>query len=136
MPWRHHLSPSPHSSIPAPVLEAHHPGLARKVKPLCRFYEKEMAAYAFMSNIEYVYDECPFAVDAKSIYYKELLNRLEADRPGAKLNFYLSFLRAKKDGLFTDKIEQDRKLLLTCPSCGQPTSVPEDCAFCRLFSST
>lgn len=120
----------------APVLEAHHPGLARKVKPLCRFYEKEMAAYAFMSNIEYVYDECPFAVDAKSIYYKELLNRLEADRPGAKLNFYLSFLRAKKDGLFTDKIEQDRKLLLTCPSCGQPTSVPEDCAFCRLFSST
>src|SRR5262249_13932471 len=32
----------------APVLEATHPGLARKVKPLCRFYEREMAAYAIV----------------------------------------------------------------------------------------
>jgi hypothetical protein len=34
-----------------------------------------------------MYDECLYAVGAKSIYYKDLLNRLERDRPGAKLSF-------------------------------------------------
>ena len=47
-----------------PVL-AESPGLARKVKPLCRFYEREMAAYALLRGIEYIYDECPHAAGAK-----------------------------------------------------------------------
>src|SRR5690349_23109689 len=67
-----------------PVL-AESDGLARKVKPLCRFYEKEMAAYAILRGIEYIYEECPFAAGSTSIYYKELLNKLENDRPGAKM---------------------------------------------------
>jgi uncharacterized protein (TIGR00269 family) len=117
-----------------PVLEANHPGLVRKAKPLCRFYEREMAAYALLSGIEYVYEECPYAVGAKSIYYKELLNRLEADRPGAKLSFYLSFLRAKEEGLFTERADAGAQQLNTCPSCGQPTSVPGECAFCRMMA--
>jgi hypothetical protein len=36
-------------------------GLVRKVKLLCRFYEREMAAYALLRGIEYIYEECPFA---------------------------------------------------------------------------
>ena len=64
-------------------------GLARKVKPLCRFYEREMAAYALMRGIEYIYDECPYAEGSQSIFYKETLNQLETARPGAKLTFYL-----------------------------------------------
>lgn len=115
-----------------PVLEADHPGLARKAKPLCRFYEREMAAYALLRGIEYIYDECPHAAGAKSIYYKELLNRLEADRPGAKLSFYLSFLQAKENGLFTGRADSPAGLLYTCPACGQPTSTPGECSFCRL----
>ncbi|MBI3762445.1 MAG: tRNA 2-thiocytidine biosynthesis protein TtcA, partial [Chloroflexi bacterium] len=43
----------------APVLYANRPGLARKAKPFCRFYESETAAYALMRGIEYIYDECP-----------------------------------------------------------------------------
>lgn len=118
-----------------PVLEANHPGLVRKVKPLCRFYEREMAAYALLRGIEYIYDECPFAEGAKSIYYKELLNKLEADRPGAKLSFYLSFLKAKQDGLFATNADQDRPDLHTCTSCGQPTTAPGECAFCRMTAA-
>ena len=116
-----------------PVLEAEHPGLARKAKPLCRFYEREMAAYALLSGIGYEYNECPYAVGAKSIYYKDLLNNLEADRPGAKLSFYLSFLRAKKEGFFAEGYDVDKGELRTCPSCGQPTTAPGECAFCRLL---
>jgi uncharacterized protein (TIGR00269 family) len=116
-----------------PVLPAS-PGLARKAKPLCRLYEREMAAYAVLSGIDYIYDECPYAEGAKSIYYKETLNQLEARRPGAKLSFYLSFLKAKEEGLFASQPEGETPLLNTCPTCGQPTSVPGECAFCRLVN--
>ncbi len=108
------------------------PGLARKVKPLCRLYEREMLAYALLRGIDYIYEECPFAEGATSIYYKELLNKLENDHPGAKLNFYLSFLEARKSGLFAAQ-ERVQAELHPCPSCGQPTSSPGLCSFCRMM---
>lgn len=108
------------------------PGLARKAKPLCRFYEREMASYALLRGIEYIYDECPFAEGSNSIYYKEVLNKLETDRPGAKLTFYLRFLEARKQGLFLQKEEQTGHLH-ACPNCGQPTSASGLCSFCRLM---
>jgi uncharacterized protein (TIGR00269 family) len=121
-----------------PVLEGSQPGLIRKVKPLCRFYEREMAAYAIMRGIEYIYEECPYAEGSKSLYYKGLLNKMEADRPGAKLSFYLSFLQAKESGLFKIRPEDDQQagedgaLMHICPSCGQPTTAPGECSFCRM----
>jgi uncharacterized protein (TIGR00269 family) len=115
-----------------PVLEAGLPGLARKAKPLCRIYEREMAAYAVLRGIEYIYDECPYAEGSKSIYYKELLNRLEADRPGAKLSFYISFLEAKERGLFAAQADPQIENLHACPNCGQSTTAPGECAFCRM----
>ncbi len=109
-------------------------GLARKVKPLCRFYEREMTAYALLRGIEYIYEECPFAEGATSIYYKELLNRLENDRPGAKLTFYLSFLEARQRGLFGGgDVPSHVQALHPCPQCGQPTSAPGLCSFCRML---
>lgn len=117
-----------------PVLDANHPGLVRKAKPLCRIYEREMAAYALLRNIEYMYEECPHAQGSKTIYYKEILNRLEADHPGAKLSFYLNFLNAKENGMFASGVDHQAAQLHTCPSCGQPTSAPGICAFCRMTS--
>jgi len=115
-----------------PVLPAND-GLARKVKPLCRFYEREMTAYCLARGIEYIYEECPFAVGSQSIYYKELLNKLENDRPGAKLIFYLRFLEARKSGdLFIEK-SPNLAHLHPCAKCGQPTSAPDLCSFCRMI---
>lgn len=121
-----------------PVLEARQ-GMVRKAKPLCRFYEREMAAYAIVRGIDYIYDECPYAIGTKSIYYKELLNKLEEDRPGAKLSFYLSFLKAKEKGLFAVpeqnaevELGAGGEILSQCPTCGQPTTAPGECAFCRM----
>jgi uncharacterized protein (TIGR00269 family) len=126
-----------------PILPAHHSGLARKAKPLFRFYEREMTAYALARSIEYIYDECPFAEGSKSIYYKELLNTLEVERPGAKLTFFLSFLQAKEHGLFATPKNDNLtgsgaggEKLYTCPNCGQPTTVPGLCAFCRMVITT
>jgi tRNA-5-methyluridine54 2-sulfurtransferase len=108
-------------------------GLARKVKPLCRFYEREMTAYALARSIEYIYDECPFAEGSKQIFYKEALNQLETARPGAKLTFYLRFLEARKSGeLFIEK-NIKRDVLHACLNCGQATSAPGLCSFCRMI---
>ena len=117
----------------SPVLEANRPGLARKVKPLCRMYEREMAAYALLRGIPYIHEECPFAEGSTSIYHKELLNRLETDRPGAKLSFYLSFLQARHAGLFSSAVDERAEWVHACPECGQPTSAPGLCIFCRMF---
>jgi uncharacterized protein (TIGR00269 family) len=111
-------------------------GLARKVKPLCRFYEREMTAYCLLRGIEYIYEECPFAAGSTSIYYKELLNQLENARPGAKLTFYLRFLEARQRGdLFVEQ-NQEHAHLHPCPKCGQPTSAPGLCSFCRMMEKT
>lgn len=115
----------------APVLPETHPRLARKVKPLCHLYEREMAAYALLRGIDYVEEECPYSVKAKSIFYKELLNRLEHRSPGTKLQFYLEFLRAREGGLFRE--ERAEAITSTCPRCGQPTLAEGLCAFCRLW---
>jgi uncharacterized protein (TIGR00269 family) len=116
-----------------PVLPASALGLARKAKPFCRFYERETAAYALLRGIDYIYDECPYAAGATSIYYKEVLNELEATRPGAKLSFYLAFLRARQAGAFQVAGNEERELLHNCETCGQPTSAPGQCAFCRTW---
>ncbi len=115
----------------APVLPASRPGLARKAKPLCRTYEREMAAYAIVRGIDYIYDECPHAVGSTTIYYKDILNQMEEERPGAKLQFYLGFLQARENGLFA--LQADQADLHACEKCGQPTSAPGECSFCRMW---
>ncbi len=118
----------------APVLPSTHPRLARKVKPFFRFYERDTAAYALLRNIDYVYDECPYAEGATTILYKELLNQLETRSRGAKQQFYLSFLQARQEGLFAQGSEELE--LGECEKCGQPTTAPGLCAFCRLWEKS
>ena len=114
----------------SPVMDSDGISFARKVKPLFRLYEREMAAYALVRGISYIQDECPFSVGATSLYYKGLLNQMERDSAGAKLNFYLSFLRAKEEGLFRTL---DLTPLHACERCGQMTGIAGLCAFCRLW---
>lgn len=118
----------------APVLEAGD-GLAKKVKPFCRFYERETAAYAMVRGIEYVYDECPHAVGNLTNFYKTLLNQLETESPGAKLQFYVQFLKARKEGFFNPP-PAEQAALHACDVCGQPTTAPGRCAFCRMWNIT
>lgn len=115
----------------APVLPASHEGLVKKVKPFCRFYERETATYALVRGIDYIYDECPHAIGNLTNFYKTLLNQLEAESPGAKLAFYLEFLRARSEGAFAHFNQTEE--LHACEVCGQPTSAPGRCAFCRMW---
>ncbi len=115
-----------------PVLPASD-GLARKVKPLCRFYEREMTAYAIARGIEYIYEECPFADGSTQVFYKESLNQLENARPGTKLIFYLRYLEARQSGELFIQREKQPAHIHPCEKCGQPTSAPQLCSFCRML---
>jgi tRNA-5-methyluridine54 2-sulfurtransferase len=117
----------------APLLLAAHPRLARKAKPLCQLYERQVAAYALLRGIDYVEDECPYSEGAETLFYKELLNRVEARSRGAKTQFYLQFLRAREAGAFTH--DGETAYGNTCEQCGQPTMAPGLCAFCRLWET-
>lgn len=117
-----------------PVLPSLHPKLVRKAKPYCLTYERESAAYTLLRGLEYIYDECPYSVQSKTIFYKELLNRLESRSPGAKLGFYQSFLQARAEGRVSCE-EMVPPTFHECTACGQPTTVPGLCAFCRLWAT-
>ena len=115
-----------------PVLPADGQGLARKVKPFCNFYERETAAYTLLQGIDYIYDECPYAVGATSLAHKDVLNQMEHEGAGTKRHFYTKFLNAKRDGLFRDA-EDAQPAMHPCPRCGQPTTSIDLCSFCRLW---
>lgn len=108
-----------------PVLDER-PGLKKKVKPFIYFTEKQTTVYALVNQIAYVRDECPFAVGATSLYYKDILNRLEHDRPGSKRQFLDGFFKTR-----TRFLDSEPPPLTPCRQCGQPTT-SDVCAYCRL----
>jgi uncharacterized protein (TIGR00269 family) len=112
-----------------PVLPGEN-GFPRKVKPLVRLGEREMAAYCVLKGIDYIVEECPMAVGNKHIGYKEALNAIEEESPGTKAAFYFGFLD-RASALFTPQAAAERVDLRPCTSCGAPTT-GETCAFCNL----
>jgi uncharacterized protein (TIGR00269 family) len=114
-----------------PVLAARN-GFPRKIKPLVRLGEREMAAYCVVQGIDYQVEECPMAAGNKHLQYKEILNAQEAASPGAKAAFYFGFLRNAVDRF---DVDPDDDTLGTCERCGSPAS-GEVCSFCRLVERT
>jgi uncharacterized protein (TIGR00269 family) len=112
-----------------PVLPAS-PGFVKKVKPLYRLGEREMAAYCVLRGIDYQVEECPMAAGNRHLGYKELLNDLELRSPGSKAAFLFGFVE-HAHARFADDAAEEREGLGACRECGAPT--PGDvCAFCRL----
>ncbi|HEY2812218.1 MAG TPA: ATP-binding protein [Acidimicrobiales bacterium] len=105
-------------------------GFPRKVKPLVRLGEREMAAYCVLSGIDYIVEECPMAVGNKHIGYKEALNQIEAASPGSKHDFYFSFLKRVSFRFAADALAEHDDLA-PCERCGAPTTGGV-CAFCKL----
>jgi uncharacterized protein (TIGR00269 family) len=112
-----------------PVLPARD-GFPKKVKPLVRLGEREMAAYCVLQGIDYIVEECPMAEGNRHLRYKEALNDIEVASPGAKHDFYFGFL-ARASDRFTPDAEAEQEQLTSCHQCGAPTT-GEVCAFCRL----
>lgn len=110
-----------------PVLEPTHPRFVRKVRPLYRLSELETAVYSFFRGIDYLIEECPNSGGASQLFYKEMLNKIEAQMPGTKLTFVQEFVRSAQS-LF---VAPDGTPPRDCEVCGMPSFAPI-CSFCRL----
>ena len=106
-------------------------GLAKKVKPLVRLTEKEMAAYAFLRKIPYVVKECPHSVDAKQILYKKVLGEIEAASPGTKHAFLFGYLDRISRWYPETPKEEEEAPTGRCEQCGEISWTPV-CSFCRM----
>jgi tRNA-5-methyluridine54 2-sulfurtransferase len=113
------------------VLEAREGHLSKKVKPLFLCSERESAAYAIIAGIDYVYDECPFSVGAKSLVYKGILNKLEESSPATKIAFVKGYLKIAKD-MRTGEGKKRRDEDGSCQVCGYP-AYGDRCSMCRLM---
>ncbi len=106
------------------------PGLAARIKPFYRFTEREVLSYTLLRGIPFLHEECPNAKGAKSLLYKEALNRIEKDIPGSKLRFLEGFLEKIKPHLEAPgEVE-----LKACERCGYPTT-GGTCSFCRMWEA-
>ena len=72
---------------------------------------------------------------ARTLLYKELLNRLETESPGTKQVFYWGFLdkQGTPAASTLTMAERDRSTLVPCATCGQPTTA-EVCTYCKLMA--
>jgi uncharacterized protein (TIGR00269 family) len=111
-----------------PVLPASD-GFARKVKPLVRLGEREMAAYCVLRGIDYQVEECPMAEGNRHLGFKEVLNSLEDRSPGSKAAFLFGFFARGHDRFAGEEADL---VLAPCPSCGAPRTTGGECAFCSL----
>ena len=102
-----------------PVLPAGN-GFPRKVKPLVRLTERDMAAYCILTGIDYQVEECPMAAGNKHLGYKEALNSIEERSPGTKHDFYFGYLE-RASAAFRAGVQVDVSNLMACTRCGAPT---------------
>jgi tRNA-5-methyluridine54 2-sulfurtransferase len=112
-----------------PVLPATGANQVRKVKPLYRLSEREMAAYCVVRGIDYVVEECPLVDGNTGHELKATLDQLEATAPGLKAQFLFGFLDKHADK-WDETADAGAPELAECTSCGMPTTA-EVCAFCR-----
>jgi uncharacterized protein (TIGR00269 family) len=99
--------------------------LSKKIKPLFLCSEREVAAYAIMNGVDYIYDECPHSEGASSLVYKGVMNRLEEMSPGTKLMFLKGYLKRVSK-------EEGPRDITYCRRCGYP-SFSEECTFCGIL---
>jgi tRNA-5-methyluridine54 2-sulfurtransferase len=111
-----------------PVLPATGANQVRKVKPVYRLSEREMAAYCVVRGIDYVVEECPLVDGNTGHDLKAMLDQLEAGAPGAKAQFLFGFLDKHADKW--QEVDGDEVQVDACTTCGMPTTA-EVCAFCR-----
>ena len=106
-------------------------GFPRKVKPLVRLGEREMAAYCVLRGIDYIVEECPMAAGNKHLGYKEALNAIEATSPGHASTTSTSASSPGPPSGSRPRPRRSRSSCGACARCGAPTT-GEVCAFCRL----
>lgn len=113
-----------------PVIPAQGDTFRKKVKPLVRMTEKEVAVFAFINGIEYIAEECPEAKGATSLVHKHAVNHIEQYSPGMKHSFYMGFLDRGQE-IFAKSAEETKPETVACRICGME-SFSDVCGYCDI----
>jgi len=103
--------------------------LVPRVRPLSRVPERESAAYAMLAEIPFSLAECPY-ISGFRPKVRELLNEVEAEKPGFKLG--LVELVEKKLIPKLRELYRGEERLRSCRICSEPTTT-EICKVCEML---
>ncbi|MCE4611042.1 MAG: TIGR00269 family protein [Desulfurococcales archaeon] len=97
-----------------------------RIRPLYLVYEKESFLYAYLKGLPFLHEECPF-VDHRQmeVKLKEVVNSLEEERPGMKIQMMSKLALRIKD------YPKPQGKIGRCKYCGLITG-GDVCSFCRL----
>jgi len=108
-----------------PKLDAIHPKLIPRIKPLWKVPEKDVGTWAVLNSIDVHFAECPYSYMSLRSKIKAFLNKMESRQKGSKKNILKSF----------DKSFQFEKKLVNlyeCEICGEPSSL-NICKACKML---
>ncbi len=103
------------------------PGVAvGRIRPLYTVYEKESFLYAYLKGLPFVHEDCPFVENQQmERQLKEVVNRLEEERPGTKVQLVTKLALRIRD------YPRPRGEIRRCKACGLIAS-GDLCALDRL----
>ncbi|MGZ7136215.1 MAG: TIGR00269 family protein [Methanobacterium sp.] len=108
-----------------PKLDAIHPKLIPRIKPLWEIPEKDVGIWVILNDLEVHFANCPYSHLSARSKMKEYLNNLESERKGTKANILKSFDK-------TFQFEKKPVSLLECEKCGEPSSL-NICKACEMI---
>ncbi|MGB9676163.1 MAG: TIGR00269 family protein [Candidatus Bathyarchaeales archaeon] len=111
-----------------PVTDEKHPKLVQKVKPFCEIPEKETALYAYIKNIRFQSNPCPYAQEALRNDIRVMLNRIEEKHAGTKFTIFKAIEKIRPA---LEKISK-KEGLRECVECGEPTT-ERTCKTCQML---
>ncbi len=100
-------------------------GLPRRVKPFTEIYEEEIAFYAYLSDIPFQTEPCPYMDEGIRTDVRRFLNNLEKQHLGVKHSAYQTTLKLLAH---TPPTRVSRR----CERCGHPSS-DTVCSTCRII---
>jgi uncharacterized protein (TIGR00269 family) len=108
-----------------PKLDAIHPKLIARIKPLWKVPEKDVGTWAVLNEVEVHFAECPYSYMSARSKMKEFLNKMESERKGTKANILTSFDK-------TFQFEKKAASIYECEKCGEPSSL-NICKACEML---
>lgn len=112
-----------------PKFISDNPRLTPRVKPFCEVLERESVLYAYVKNIRFQENPCPYAGEALRNDVRFFLNRLEENHPGIKYTLYRSIEKIRE----ASARQAGEPILKSCRICGEPTT-GEICQVCKMIS--
>jgi cytoplasmic tRNA 2-thiolation protein 1 len=104
----------------------------RRIKPAMEIYEQELAFFAFLNNLPFQTESCPYMNEGIRTEIRSNLNELERKHPGIKYSTFRTIMALSTGLQVAESIP--KKTALKCEECGRVSSGPI-CSVCSTLKS-